>query len=63
MIWEILTEIVFIISIFALGYEIAMLKICECMCNVFDTIDPNKADQQFLKGVYFVTDRLKLTIK
>ena len=59
MIWEILCGIVFAISIFFLGYNIAMAKICKCMCNVFNAIDTNKVDSQFLKGVFFCERPLK----
>ena len=63
MIWEILCVIGFAISIFFLGYNIAMAKICKCMGDVFNAINANKADPQFLKGVFFVSDYLKQAIK
>ena len=44
---------------FLFGYNFAMCKICKCMCEVFNSIDCENKEPQFLEGVFFVSDRLK----
>ena len=48
---------------FLCGYNFAMGKICKCMSEVFNSIDCENKEPQFLKGVFFVSDRLKRVVK
>ena len=60
-------EILFCIGLavcaFLCGYHFAMFKICECMSEIFNTIDCENKEPQFLKGVFFVSDHLKRVVK
>ena len=47
---------------FLCGYNFAMGKICKCMYEVFNSIDCENKESQFLEGVFFVSDRLKRVV-
>ena len=58
MILTVLNFIGLFVCVFYLAYEFAMYNVCKYILEALNNVDVDESDQQFLEGVYFITDYL-----